>query len=70
MNHRIFERTLRPVVFRGACLFERHLYLQALLGVGCLSRFVRGLALKQLAAGVLVWERSTICASEPERLRP
>ena len=24
MNHRIFERTLRPVVFRGACLFERH----------------------------------------------
>ena len=24
MNHRIFERTLRPLVFRGACLFERH----------------------------------------------
>uniref|UniRef100_A0A7N2RFE5 Uncharacterized protein n=1 Tax=Quercus lobata TaxID=97700 RepID=A0A7N2RFE5_QUELO len=24
VNHRIFERTLRPLVFRGACLFERH----------------------------------------------
>jgi hypothetical protein len=24
VNHRIFERTLRPSVFRGACLFERH----------------------------------------------
>ncbi|KUJ06145.1 hypothetical protein LY89DRAFT_603779 [Mollisia scopiformis] len=24
VNHRIFERTLRPVVFRRACLFERH----------------------------------------------
>ena len=23
MNHRIFERTLRPLLFRGACLFER-----------------------------------------------
>ncbi|KAF1343444.1 hypothetical protein EJ07DRAFT_149511, partial [Lizonia empirigonia] len=24
VNHRIFERTLRPLVFHGACLFERH----------------------------------------------
>lgn len=24
MNHRIFERTLRPLVFQRACLFERH----------------------------------------------
>ena len=24
VSHRIFERTLRPLVFRGACLFERH----------------------------------------------
>lgn len=24
MNHRIFERTLRSLVFRGACLFEYH----------------------------------------------
>ena len=24
MNHRIFERTLRSLVFRGACLFECH----------------------------------------------
>jgi hypothetical protein len=23
VNHRIFERTLRLLVFRGACLFER-----------------------------------------------
>ena len=34
MSHRIFERTLRPVVFRRACLFERHFNPQALLGVG------------------------------------
>ena len=33
MNHRIFERTLRPLVFRGACLFERHYTNQALLGI-------------------------------------
>ncbi|PTU16783.1 hypothetical protein P175DRAFT_0512813 [Aspergillus ochraceoroseus IBT 24754] len=24
VNHRVFERTLRPLVFRGACLSERH----------------------------------------------
>ena len=30
MNHRIFERTLRPVVFRRACLFERHFSLKPL----------------------------------------
>jgi hypothetical protein len=24
VNHRIFERTLRSLVFRGACLFECH----------------------------------------------
>lgn len=34
MNHRIFERTLRPLAFRGACLFERHFNPQALLGIG------------------------------------
>jgi hypothetical protein len=34
VNHRIFERTLRPVVFRGACLFERHYTTQASLGIG------------------------------------
>lgn len=28
MNHRIFERTLRPLVFQGACLFERHFSLK------------------------------------------
>nr|WP_208892306.1 hypothetical protein [Vibrio anguillarum] len=28
MNHRIFERTLRPLVFQGACLFERHFLLK------------------------------------------
>ena len=27
MNHRIFERTLRLLVFREACLFECHLIL-------------------------------------------
>ena len=34
MNHRIFERTLRSLVFRGACLFECHviLNLQAFAG--------------------------------------
>jgi hypothetical protein len=34
VNHRIFERTLRPLVSRGACLFERHFTTQAWLGVG------------------------------------
>jgi hypothetical protein len=34
VSHRIFERTLRPVVFRRAYLFERHFNPQALLGVG------------------------------------
>jgi hypothetical protein len=34
VNHRIFERTLRPLVFRGAHLFERHYNPQALLGIG------------------------------------
>jgi hypothetical protein len=24
VSHRIFERTLRPLVIRRACLFERH----------------------------------------------
>jgi hypothetical protein len=62
VNHRIFERTLRPLVFHGACLFERHLYPQALLGVGCLFRCARELASNQLAAGSLVFERSTFCA--------
>ena len=27
MNHRVLERTLRPVVFRRACLFERRFIL-------------------------------------------
>jgi hypothetical protein len=54
VNHRIFERTLRPLVFHWACLFERHFKPQALLGVGRLSRrFARGLASKPLAAGIL-----------------
>ena len=52
MNHRIFERTLRPLAFLRACLFERHLTLQALLDVGRLSRLGRGLASKALAARV------------------
>ncbi|KAF2488723.1 hypothetical protein BU16DRAFT_553757 [Lophium mytilinum] len=30
VNHRIFERTLRPSVSRGACLFERHFYHSSL----------------------------------------
>jgi hypothetical protein len=30
------------------------LYPQALLGVGCLSRLARGLALKSLAAGIIL----------------
>ena len=34
VSHRIFERTLRPLVFRRARLFERHHTLQALLDVG------------------------------------
>ena len=37
MNHRIFERTLRPLVFWRACLFERHFNPQApglVLGIG------------------------------------
>jgi hypothetical protein len=34
VNHRIFERTLRPLVFRGACLFERHYTTPARLGIG------------------------------------
>ena len=39
MNHRIFERTLRPLVFRGACLFERHYHPSSpVLGVGRLGR--------------------------------
>jgi hypothetical protein len=29
VNHRIFERTLRPPVFWRACLFERHFNPQA-----------------------------------------
>jgi hypothetical protein len=31
VNHRIFERTLRPVVFHRACLFERHFSLKPLV---------------------------------------
>ncbi|GFF55013.1 hypothetical protein IFM46972_10165 [Aspergillus udagawae] len=31
VNHRVFERTLRPLVFRGACLSERHCCPQARL---------------------------------------
>ena len=34
VSHRIFERTLRPLVFRRACLFERHFTTQAWLGIG------------------------------------
>ncbi|TVY13322.1 hypothetical protein LARI1_G008396, partial [Lachnellula arida] len=34
VNHRIFERTLRPLVFRGACLFERHYDQSSLAGLG------------------------------------
>ena len=34
VSHRIFERTLRPLVFRGARLFERHYTPQAQLDVG------------------------------------
>lgn len=30
VNHQIFERTLRPLVFQGACLFERHFSLKPL----------------------------------------
>ena len=46
MNHRIFERTLRPLVFRGACLSERHYTPQAWLGIG--RRGPRPRALKSL----------------------
>lgn len=28
MNHRIFERTLHPLVFQRVCLFERHFSLK------------------------------------------
>ena len=28
VNHRIFERILRPLVFQWACLFERHFLLK------------------------------------------
>ncbi|KAF9521386.1 hypothetical protein CPB83DRAFT_928783 [Crepidotus variabilis] len=31
VNHRVFERTLRPLVFRRACLSERHCCPQARL---------------------------------------
>lgn len=34
VNHRIFERTLHPVVFHRVCLFERHFLLKRELGVG------------------------------------
>ena len=34
VNHRIFERTWRPLVFRRARLSERHCTRQASLGVG------------------------------------
>ena len=50
MNHRIFERTLRPMVFRRACLFERHYTPQALLGIG--RRPLNGTCLKDLGGGV------------------
>jgi hypothetical protein len=33
VNHRIFERTLRSLVFRGACLFECHEILNCLLSI-------------------------------------
>ena len=46
MNHRIFERTLRPLVFRGACLFERHFNPQACLVLG---PAVQGSSLKSVA---------------------
>jgi len=61
VNHRIFERTLRPLAFRGACLFERHINPQALLGVGRLSRrHVRRLASKISAPEEANPERSTL----------
>ena len=59
MNHRIFERTLRPSVFRGACLFERHLHPQALLGVGRLSRLRARTRLKVIGSGLVGFSRST-----------
>ena len=37
MNHRVFERTLRSLVFRGARLFECHEICQAWDGLFCLS---------------------------------
>ena len=49
MNHRIFERTLRPSVFRGAYLFERHCTPQASLGIGPRPR---GVPEKQWRSGV------------------
>jgi hypothetical protein len=58
VNHRIFERTLRPLVFRRACLFERHFNPQAPgFGVGdrlCLlaappPKYIGGLAAASIA---------------------
>jgi hypothetical protein len=56
VNHRVFERTLRPPVSWRACLFERHFHPQALPGVGGL----RTQPLKDSGGPDLGPERSTI----------
>ena len=67
MNHRIFERTLRPLVFRRARLFECHVHLNpsafwlTWIGFGSLLALIGSALLEymseQLAcvAGVIVF---------------
>ena len=71
MNHRIFERTLRPLVFWGACLFERHYNPQALLGIGLAlrglpqSQWRRSLDPKQSKYVALLTGRVLACQQPP-----
>jgi hypothetical protein len=64
VNHRIFERTLRPLVFRRARLSERHCNNQAPLGVG--SR--RRATLPEPVGGGLCPDRRIRCERSGGRL--
>ena len=66
VNHRIFERTLRPLVFQGACLFERHFLLKPLGLV--VSDTLSRVNLKMLAIWLLLAE-ALVQSADTRRIR-
>jgi hypothetical protein len=67
VNHRIFERTLRSLVFRGACLFENHFYPSLLHCLETNVVYKVDLVFPSILKGVdsKIWTGADVCRRWP-----